>query len=228
TNVLLNGSQPGAQVASGFVFSAEMQNRNYCNEHFVTALYNALFDRGPDAGIYGWVAQLDSGATRGQIYNGFIGSQEFITMCNNYGIPAGTGDWSKTRFVLTGNCSIDGKVNKTVYDFVDRLYKTCLDRTPDPAGRADWVAQLRDGRNTGAGVALGFIFSDEFKRHNYNNGDYVEHLYLAFLGRPSDPAGKADWVGRLNGGQTRESIFQGFVGSNEFSGLCAQYGIIRG
>ena len=46
--------------------------------------------------------------------------------------------------------------------------------------------------------------------------------------READESGLATWVGLLESGTTREEVFNGFAGSNEFTNLCGQYGITRG
>ena len=53
-------------------------------------------------------------------------------------------------------------------------------------------------------------------------------MYAAFFDREGDAAGKADWLGQLNGGATRGHIMTGFVNSQEFANLCAAYGITQG
>lgn len=112
--------------------------------------------------------------------------------------------------------------------FVTRLYSVCLGRTPDEAGLNDWVNRLKNGQVTGVTAAYGFIFSEEFQNKNYCNTDYVKQLYRAFMGREYDNGGLNDWVGRLQSGTTREEVFNGFAQSEEFSNLCAQYGIALG
>ena len=73
-----------------------------------------------------------------------------------------------------------------------------------------------------------FIFSQEFIHKKYSNEDYIEKLYEAFMGRGSDPAGKSDWLNRMSKQKwTREQVFDGFVGSQEFTNICKSYGITR-
>ena len=50
-----------------------------------------------------------------------------------------------------------------VSSFVTRLYQTCLDRSPDPAGLNNWVNNLISGKVTGGQAAHGFVFSEELK-----------------------------------------------------------------
>ena len=74
-------------VANGFIYSQEFINKNTTNDKYLTILYKAFFDRGPDqTGFDAWSAELNSGKDRGYVLNGFLGSQEFIKLCNDYGI----------------------------------------------------------------------------------------------------------------------------------------------
>lgn len=229
TNQLQNHQKTGAQVAYGFIFSPEFKGKNYCNQHYVTRLYNAFLGRGPDSqGLTNWLQKLKQGATREEIFNGFIGSSEFTRICASYGIDRG-GKISVPKYgtVPKGNCSVCG-MEDGVTSFVRRLYNVCLNRQPDPKGLKDWTNWLWDHKKSGSDVAYGFVFSDEFKGKNYSDEVFVEYMYKAFFGRNSDPAGKANWLDRMhNQGLSRRQVFDGFVGSQEFDGLCKRYGIVR-
>ena len=84
---LLAQIQTGADVANGFIFSPEFIAQNTTDDEFLTILYRAFFNREPDqAGKDGWQAELTSGQDRGVVLNGFLGSQEFITLCEGFGI----------------------------------------------------------------------------------------------------------------------------------------------
>src|SRR5690606_10102059 len=43
-----------------------------------------------------------------------------------------------------------------------------------------------------------------------------------------DPAGKADWVGKLDAGYPFAVVINGFCGSKEFKEICDTYGIAPG
>ena len=87
TNDLLNQIQTGADVANGFIYSPEFINKNTTNDEYLTILYKAFFNRDADqAGWDVWIAELNSGKDRGYVLNGFLGSQEFINLCEDYGI----------------------------------------------------------------------------------------------------------------------------------------------
>ncbi len=50
--------------------------------------------------------------------------------------------------------------------------------------------------------------------------EFVERLYSVALGRPSDPAGKADWINRvMTQGYTGADVAKGFLFSPEFLGM---------
>lgn len=226
---LQSGETTGTSAAYGFVFSQEFKNKNLCNTDFVKQLYLAFMGREADeGGLKDWVNRLESGTTREEVFNGFAMSTEFDKLCRNYGIRKGDPiAIPQYGTVPQGPCSVCGEVDG-VTAFVTRLYNVCLDRKPDNNGLKDWTNQLWAHTKSGRDVSFGFIFSNEFKNKNYNDSDYVEYLYKAFFDRASDKAGKTDWLNRMSQGWTREQVFDGFVGSNEFDKLCKRYGIIRG
>jgi len=46
-----------------------------------------LQNRDPDQGGWDvWISELNCGKDRGYVLNGFLGSQEFINLCEDYGI----------------------------------------------------------------------------------------------------------------------------------------------
>jgi predicted phosphodiesterase len=86
-NNLLNQIQTGADVADGFIYSHEFINKHTSNDEYLTILYKAFLDRAPDKAGWGvWIAELNNGKDRGYVLNGFLGSQEFIKLCEDYGI----------------------------------------------------------------------------------------------------------------------------------------------
>ena len=234
TSKLRNKKITGIQAAYGFVFSPEFIGRNLCNSDFVEQLYQAFMGRKSDAaGKADWVGKLSRGVTREEVFNGFALSVEFDNLCNIYGIEPGKAIEIPAQGTRpNGKCKICGKTETAVQDgvtgFVQRLYSICLNRNADAAGLADWTNRLRTRKITGRDAAFGFFFSPEFINKKYNDSTYVEYLYKAMMGRNSDPAGKKDWMNRLANGWTREMVFDGFAGSQEFTGICADYNITRG
>lgn len=87
SDALLDHRLTGADVARGFIFSPEFIEKNKSNEEFLIILYKAFFNRNPDPGGFnGWLELLNNGTDRGTILDGFLYSQEFIGLCQRYGI----------------------------------------------------------------------------------------------------------------------------------------------
>ena len=224
---LLSGNKTGAEVAFNFIFSNEFKEKNYCDEHYIMQLYKAFMGREYDeGGLNHWSGMMKAGTTREAVFNGFSQSDEFKGICENYGIELGAPiDEPLNGTVPTGPCVIDGKENGVV-SFIKRLYKICLDRDADENGLSYWSGMLRRNECSGATAAHGFVFSEEFINKNHSDADYIEYLYQAFMGRASEPNGKAYWLERMASGEvTREDVFNGFAYSAEFVEICNGYGI---
>ena len=112
--------------------------------------------------------------------------------------------------------------------FVSRMYTVALGRDYDPAGLQDWTNQLKDGKIDGAGIAVGFIGSEEFRNRRLSDGSFVDVLYRTFFDREPDETGKAGWMTDLAQGKSREYVLSGFVNSQEFADLAARFGIKQG
>jgi len=79
----------GADIATGFVFSPEFDESSKDNVTLLNLLYKAFFNREADAGgLSGWLTQLEQGTSREDVLNGFLYSQEFVNLCDKYGIIA--------------------------------------------------------------------------------------------------------------------------------------------
>ena len=117
--------------------------------------------------------------------------------------------------------------NNTSADFIERLYNVALDRPSEEAGKQDWLNRLNEG-STGSDLAKGFLYSQEFLNKGTSNDQFLTVLYKTFFDRDPDEAGKAGWMKALNEGTSRQQIVDGFIGSQEYSNLCATYGINAG
>ncbi|MBO5283034.1 MAG: DUF4214 domain-containing protein [Lachnospiraceae bacterium] len=88
TGRLLKKKETPKQVAWGFVFSKEMNDRNLSDTEFVTLLYRTMLNREPETvGLQDWVGRLqDKSYTRQGIFDGFADSVEFANIVSSYGI----------------------------------------------------------------------------------------------------------------------------------------------
>ncbi len=95
------------------------------------------------------------------------------------------------------------------------FYQSTLGRGPDPVGLRNWLAALDRGMSP-ADVAARFYASDEYyRRSGATNLAWVTDLYREILLRDPDPKGLADWVRRVDAGESRTLITSQFYGSTE-------------
>ena len=212
---LRNGEKTGAEVAYGFFFSTEFQNKGLPDDIFVDVLYKVMFDRQADSGGKSdWLSRLSNGMSREYVYRGFADSQEFANVCGQYGVRQGTISLGRYR-----------DQNEGVTSFVNRLYVKLLERQGDEDGMENWCRVILTRADTAENVAYGFVFSSEFTNRNTSNEEFVKIMYQTFLNREYDQTGLEDWVGQLNAGVSREQVFRGFAGSVEFHNLMVAYGV---
>ena len=77
----------GKSILNFFFLSSEIKNKNLTNREYVYRIYKVMLDREPDTdGLNYWVGRLDSGSSPAAVIAGFIDSQEFTKICNDYGI----------------------------------------------------------------------------------------------------------------------------------------------
>jgi len=112
--------------------------------------------------------------------------------------------------------------------FVSRLYTVAMGRPAEEAGLNDWTNRLATGQESGAQVAWGFFFSDEFTNKGLSDEQYVDTLYRTMFDREADQGGKDGWLKDLHNGVSREYVYRGFAESVEFDNLCNRFHIKRG
>ena len=128
----------------------------------------------------------------------------------------------------SSNQEPSGESGNLIKGFVERLYTCVLGRDAETDGLNFWTTDLYNFKVTGAQVAQGFIFSQEFKDRNTSNEDFVKILYKTFFDREPETDGFNYWVGLLKSGTSRETVANGFIFSQEWADTCATYGIRSG
>lgn len=215
----INGGANPADIVRAVFSSGEFQCRNLNDFDFINTVYATLCRRTPDSsGRISWTNALQSGLPRMSMVEQVISSYEFADTCLVFGMSRG-GNAQPNTTVSAGT---------SVRNFVGRLYRLCLGRTPDGSGSDYWSSQLQNHVISGTNCAYGFFFSREFINAGYSNNEYVTRLYRVMLGREPDAAGLANWLDALNRGASRQDVFYGFAHSAEFTRICAEYGIVRG
>ena len=170
-----------------------------------------------EAGKRNWVGVLNNSGSA-SVINGFCGSQEFQTLCDDYGITAGS--------VQTNTPAAQTPINtKTGLEgFVERCYIQALNRNSDAVGLENWINILKNKEQTPKQVASGFVFSQEMAQRNLSNAETVDMFYRLYLGREADPEGRASWIAAMNNGMTLEELNNGFADSQEFRNIVESYG----
>ncbi|HAF25885.1 MAG TPA: hypothetical protein DCG85_01075 [Lachnospiraceae bacterium] len=207
----------GANAGAGFFDSDEFKNSGLSDEDYVETLYKVMMGRASDnEGKAYWVKKLKEGVGRQGVYSGFAGSTEFKNICNSYGIDRGSYTPSEGR-----------SKNPGLTQFIYRMYSKALNREAEVNGLNYWCDAVLNGQYSLDDMATrGFFESAEFLSRNLSDEDFVETAYNTFFDRPSDEAGKADWLNRMrNLGYTRMDVIRGFCGSEEFGNLKASFGL---
>ena len=204
-------TQSASAVALGFLNSTEFKNKGLDDVAFVDILYRSFFDRaGDEAGTGYWLDQLAAGKLREMVIWGFLNAAEFKTLSDGFGVAA----------VSAADQSAYG-----IRAFTERFYALVLGRQPDQGGFDTWVSSLTAGVYSGGDIAKAFFLSAEYLNQDASNSAFVDTAYQAFFGRAADEGGRQGWLNALSGGQSREDVLNGFIGSAEFATLAASYGI---
>ena len=214
-NILIQGDVTGAEVVRDFVYSPEFIGKNVSNEEYIDILYKTCLDRVADnSGRSAWLERFEDGFSSKYILKGFIESQEFSGICGKYGIVRGSIELTEYR-----------DQNDGITKFVTRCYKLFLDRKPDTEGLNNWAKLILEDKNQAKTLPEGFVFSKEFQEMNVSNEDYVKICYRAILNREADSKGLASWIKRLEAGDSRRTVCEGFTESIEFKELLEFYGL---
>ena len=223
-----SGSLKGIGLAGAFVFSSEFTSKNYCDRHFVKQLYPALMGREADrAGLNYWAGRLGTGTKREQLLNEFTSCAEYKRLCTEAGIEPGA-KISVPEYGVQpyGACAVCGEKTKVV-QFVERAYRECMGRAADAGGLKYWSKSLYEHTSTGKTLVMNFVLSSEMRKKNLNNKEYIKAVYRVMLGREADNGGLKYWHSQMESGKTIEDIINGFADSDEFKGICSDYGIQR-
>ena len=213
SDALESNTATAAQIIDGFVRSPEFINRNLSDADSVDILYKTMLSREADeGGKAGWVQVLAQGNSYATVINGFCGSEEFATLCNEYGITPGSITLMSGFYIGEAACLNEEKVTA----FVQQNYSAVLGRDADEQGLEDYTRALMNYLETPQQVIHDFIFSPEYQEQLPGNEAFITTLYQAYLGREPDPEGLAGWVQKLEDGTSLEEIVNGFAGSAEF------------
>ncbi len=211
-NKILNESMNAAGVAEAIASSSEFRNRQLSNEEYVKALYKGLLNRDADSnGLATFKGALDVGYSRSWVLQQLLSSLEYVSVCVNYGLFVGSVSASTTT-----NVSQTSVNSSLASSYVTRLYVYLLGRDPDATGLATWTEKLTKREMSAAGVAANIASSGEFSARSLTNGEYVQAIYQALLGRAVDGNGWTTFMTALSSGKSRSWVFSSICASAEF------------
>lgn len=222
TAELKNGSKDGATVGAGFVFGDEYVEKAETKKEFIGMLYKVFMGReADDGGMKYWLDAMKKGMTREEVFKFFVESPEYTEICDNYGIKRG----NYTIQGIKDPERVNGTVTPEIKSFVERIYVKALGRASDPQGIAYWSKEIADEAKDPVLVAEQFILSEEFEELHLSDEEYIKVLYRTFMGREYDGDGLKYWLGRLQGGDTRQKILEDFASCPEFQDIISSFGI---
>ena len=215
---LKSGEMTAAHLVNGFMISSEMYERHLTEDAQIDILYHVMFDRDADeAGKKYWLQYMEDGFSISSVVDGFTKSEEFLKVCEAFGITPGNVEPVENR-----------DKNQGVTKYVSRVYKILLGRRADIGGLNYWTGGIGSGALSAAEIVNEFINTSEFLKNDYDNDTVLNYLYEAMLGREIDPAGKESWTMVLGTGVTMSCIVNQIAESPEFAKLCNQYGMVPG
>jgi hypothetical protein len=160
---------------------------------FVTRLYQQVLGRDPEpGGVAGWVQQIAEDSSVVPTTLAFFHSDEFLDR------------------------------NTSDEQFLTILYRTFLNRDPDPAGFNAFLTALQTGQFTRDNLLSIFIDSAEFAAQASflpplsPQEDFVSTLYVEILGRGPDQPGLQAFVAQLQQSRNVLSTVLVFLRSPEF------------
>jgi uncharacterized repeat protein (TIGR01451 family) len=196
---------------------------------FVTALYQTVLNRAPDAsGLASWVQFLQVIGSRLEVARGFWESAEhrglqvdglYAAFLHRAADTGGRAFWvaalqagvSETDVALAILMTPEYRgTHPAAAAFTEGVYRDVLGRDADPTGlEAGQVLALFPGGP--AVVAQAVLTSAEARRR------LVDSYYADFLGRNADAVGETVWLQALQGGRaSADAVAEGFLAADEF------------
>lgn len=213
TKELVDGNIDAAEMITQFIESPEYVGNKHTNEETVDILYNVMLNReAEEEGKAYWVNLLDTGFSSRRVVNGFATSEEFLGLCENYGIEAGMVNFTETRDLYPN-----------ITEFVGVCYISILERNPDADGINYWDNLLLTNEIYPEELVKAFICSPECSAKINSDADYIDALYRAFFYRSGEPEGIDYWTNYLKEGHSRDELFDEFMVSLEFADLLEKH-----
>jgi hypothetical protein len=102
-------------------------------------------------------------------------------------------------------------------EFVGHLYRSILEREPDPSGLASYAEILVAEIMGAEQMFVVFFKSQEYLQKGHDSATFLATAYRAVLRRKPDPAGQSTFLPRLeSGAMSRDEVLRALVNSQEY------------
>ena len=214
-NALVNEGQTAAYTIEGFFYSDEFKALDLSNEAYIDICYYTLLDRGPDAsGKQYWMDIADYGVSQAHILYNFVGSQEFDSMCNDYGITRGFVKLYEAR-----------DYNRDVTHFIKLSYPGAFNRNASVDDLNHWASELNGHKHTGASYVRALMLSDEISSLDLSNEEFVARSYATALLRTASESEIAAGAALITS-DSKEAFLTSLLDSDEFASICNTYTLL--
>jgi len=199
------------------------------NAAFVRAAYADTLGAPPSQDeLNGWLAALDSGASRVQVAAALLVTPQYAAALTNIAfqrllgrnadsdaaaawtaaLKAGAPPEQLVAGVLGSN-EYYGQHSNTDATWLGALFRELLGRDPTPAERAAQLAALSSGARR-EDIAYGLSLTDEYRRH------FLDLVYQQYLGR-APTADEQRWLlDAMTAGQSSAAVRAALLGSDEY------------
>ncbi|MCU1477461.1 MAG: hypothetical protein JWQ64_2154 [Subtercola sp.] len=150
----------------------------------------------------------------------------YVTFAFNSGLAGHSPQSNSQIYVLAPNTSVaenviisklitpipglDDQYAQVGNAIVNALYTDFLNRTPSVGEASGWVLALYNGADPSS-ITAGFVNSDEYRLIR------IDAAYQSILGRPSEPAGRLNWLNAMRAGAiTTDQIETSLYASQEY------------
>ncbi len=208
TSYVASGNS-ASDFLKGMLGSDEFRNRGLSDYEYMACLYEACLGRsGGEDELTNWIDFMNTHmVSRDYMLTMVIYSQEFEGICKSSGINIGTVTFIENR----DKCL-------PINDFIINAFRSLLGRDPGVSDVNYYAGELL-GTMTGRQFITSVTGSDEFKKKDYNNKEFVNVIYQAALGREASDGEQTTGAQKI-GKDGRTAFLNDVYGSKEFGDYC--------
>lgn len=212
---LATRSKTAAQLVQGFFYSNEFINKKLSNEEFVETAYKTMLDRNGEAsGLGYWNIAINSGCSKDFILSGFINSQEFINICNKYGVELGEIKLSEKRDLESSKTKLIGYAS----------YVT-KDKVPSVKEVNSLISSLSKGDKLASTLIWEMLNENVFNDKKLTTKEKVRRTALAITGKEPSTDFIGTWVEKIVHGNSYANLVELLTSDTVYRNRCSDAGV---